>query len=118
MIKSYRDLIVYKKAYNISLKIHEISLRLPDFEKYELASQIRRASKSISMNIAEGYARNASPQDVKRFFIMALGSCEEVRVQIDYLKDLRYITEEQKEEIEREYIEIGKMLVAMIKKWK
>ena len=49
---------------------------------------------------------------------MALGSCEEVRVQIDYLKDLKYITEETKREIEQEYIEIGKMLVAMISKWK
>ena len=102
----------------MSLKIHKISLKLPEFEKYELGSQIRRASKSISMNIAEGYARNASPQDVKRFFTMALGSCEEVKVQIDYLKDLEYITEDQKKELEKEYTEIGKMLVVMIKKWK
>ena len=118
MIRSYRDLQVYKKAYAISLKMHEISLKLPDFEKYELSSQIRRASKSIPMNIAEGYARNASTKDVKRFFTMALGSCEEVRVQIDYLRDLKYITEEEKKELEREYTEIGKMLVVMIKKWK
>ena len=118
MIESYRDLKVYQKAYTMSLKIHQISLKLPDFEKHELGSQIRRASKSIAMNIAEGYARNASAQDVKRFLIMALGSCEEVRVQIDYLKDLKYVTEEQKKELEEEYIEIGKMLVAMIKKWK
>ena len=52
------------------------------------------------------------------FWILCFVIWYEVRVQIDYLKDLRYITEEQKEEIEREYIEIGKMLVAMIKKWK
>jgi len=43
-------------------------------EKYELGSQIRRASKSVAMNIAEGYARNSSLQDFKRFLIMALGS--------------------------------------------
>ena len=49
---------------------------------------------------------------------MALGSCEEVRVQIDYLKDLGYVTEDIKSELEQEYIEIGKMLVAMIQKWK
>ena len=56
MIESFRDLKVYQKAYTSSLKIHEISLTLPDFEKYELGSQMRRASKSIAMNIAEGYA--------------------------------------------------------------
>ena len=49
---------------------------------------------------------------------MALGSCEEVRVQIDYLKDLGYITEDIKSGLEQEYIEIGKMLVVMIQKWK
>ena len=74
MIESFRDLEVYQKAYTISLRIHEISLKLPDFEKHELGSQIRRASKSIAMNIAEGYARNVSTKDVKRFFTMALGS--------------------------------------------
>ena len=46
MIESFRDLKVYQKAYTISLKIHEVSLKLPDFEKHELGSQIRRASKS------------------------------------------------------------------------
>ena len=118
MIESFRDLKEYQKAYAISLKIHEISLKLPELEKYELGSQIRRASKSVAMNIAEGYARNDSAADVKRFFTMALGSCEEVRVQIDYLNDLGYITEEKKSELEQEYIQIGKMLVAMIRKWK
>ena len=118
MISSFRDLVVYQKAYAISLKVHKLSLKLPEMEKYELGSQIRRASKSVAMNIAEGYARNVSTKDVKRFFTMALGSCEEVRVQIDYLKDLEYITEERHNELEQEYIEIGKMLVAMIKKWK
>ena len=118
MIASFRDLKVYEKAYTILLRIHETSLKLPDFEKYELVSQIRRASKSIAMNIAEGYARNVSVADVKRFFTMALGSCEEVKVEIEYLKDLGYITEDIKSELEQEYKEIGKMLVAMIQKWK
>ena len=118
MIESFRDLKVYQKAYTISLRIHEISLRLPGFERHELGSQIRRASKSAAMNITEGYARNVSTADVKRFFTMALGSCEEVRVQIDYLNDLGYITEQTKGELEKEYTQIGKMLVAMIQKWR
>ena len=118
MIESFRDLKVYQRAYTISLRVHEISLKLPELEKHELGSQIRRASKSIAMNIAEGYARNSSLQDFRRFLIMALGSCEEVRVQIDYLKDLKYIPEKTHSELEQEYIEIGKMLVAMINKWK
>ena len=118
MIESFRDLKVYQKAYAVSKEVHEISLKLPDFEKHELGSQIRRASKSIAMNIAEGFAGNCSLQDFKRFLIMALGSCEEVRVQIDYLKDLKYITDDIHGKLEKEYREIGKMLVTMINKWK
>ena len=118
MIESFRELKVYQKAYNVSLEIHKISLELPGIEKNELGNQIRRATKSIAMNIAEGYARNCSLQDFKRFLIMALGSCEEVRVQLDYLRDLGYMKEEIFRKYEQEYMEIGKMLVAMINKWK
>jgi four helix bundle protein len=117
MSTTYKDLIVYKKAYNASLTIHKASLTFPSFESYELGGQIRRASKSIPMNIAEGYGRNDSLEDFKRFLTMALGSCEEVKVQLDYCKDLGYITKEQYEELIVVYAEISKMIVSMRKNW-
>lgn len=114
---TYKELIVYQKAYKASIEIHEISMKFPIFERSELGSQIRRASKSITMNIAEGYGRNDSIEDFKRFLTMAMGSCEEVKVQLDYCKDLKYINEEQYQGLVSTYTEISKMLVSMKKNW-
>ena len=117
MSTTYKDLIVYQKAYKASIGIHEISIGFPTFERSELGSQIRRASKSIPMNIAEGYGRNDSIEDFKRFLTMAMGSCEEVKVQLDYCKDLKYISEEQYQGLTSTFAEISKMLVSMKKNW-
>lgn len=54
MIKSFKDLDVYQRAFEISLEIHEHSKTFPKDEQFALTSQIRRASKSICANIAEG----------------------------------------------------------------
>ena len=118
MIKSFRDLIVYQKAYALSLDMHKLSLGFPKFEQFELASQIRRSSKSVAMNIAEGFGKNASLPEFKRFMKIALGSCDEVRVQLDYCKDLGYISLEQYNLYENLCLEIVKMLVSMLKNWK
>jgi four helix bundle protein len=117
MIKDFRDLIVYQKAYQVSLELHKKTLKFPQYEQYELGSQIRRASKSVTMNLAEGFGRNDSLADFKRFMVMALGSCDEVRVQLDYCKDLRYINEDEHTAYEEKYVEIGKMLTKMLKTW-
>ncbi len=118
MLSNFRDLKVYQKAYQVSPGIHEMSLKFPQFEKVELGNQIRRASKSIAMNIAEGFGRRGSVADFKRFLVMALGSCDEIRVQLDYCRDLSYITENQYEEYSKAYDEIGRMLTSMLKRWR
>ncbi|MFH2145372.1 MAG: four helix bundle protein, partial [Candidatus Omnitrophota bacterium] len=53
-MQSYKELEIYKLAHKLAIEMHELSLKLPGFEKYEEASQIRRASKSIAANIVEG----------------------------------------------------------------
>ena len=118
MIKGFRDLIVYQRAYERSLKIHQITLKFPAIEQYVLGDQIRRATKSVAMNIAEGFGKKSTLAEFKRFLTMALGSCEEIRVQLDYCKDLGYIDAGCHNEYEQAYVETGKMLVSMIKNWK
>ena len=55
---SYRNLEIWRLACDMAVKIHEITIKeLPDFEKYEVGSQIRRSSKSVKSNIVEGYGR-------------------------------------------------------------
>jgi four helix bundle protein len=56
-IKSFRELIVYQKAYKLAMEIFEISKNFPKEEKYSLTDQIRRSSRSISANISEAWAR-------------------------------------------------------------
>ena len=118
-INGYKDLIVYQKAYELALDIHNLTLSYPKFEQYELANQLRRASKSIAMNIAEGYGRKAraSLADFKHFLIIALGSNDEVMVQLDFSKDLEYITQDQYLSLKSTNQEIGKMLSSMLKTW-
>ena len=105
----------------VSLEIHQKSLGFPKYEQYELGSQIRRSSKSVAINIAEGFAKNGLPNsslaEFKRFMLIALGSADEVRVQLDYCKDLGYIDIDEYYRYENAYVEIGKMLVSMLKKW-
>jgi four helix bundle protein len=116
-LKNHRDLIVFQKAYKISLEIYKKSADFPKEEKYAITDQIRRSSSSICANIAEGYGRQlTSDADFKRFLIMAKGSCQEATVWIDYCRDLSFIDQSLWEVWNNEYIEISKMLYALINK--
>jgi len=81
-MSSYKDLEIYKIAFNLSLKVHKLSLQLPSFELYEQGSQIRRSSKSIKDQIAEGYGRNRYKADFVRFLVYAQASNDECLNQI------------------------------------
>jgi four helix bundle protein len=112
-IASFRDLDVYKKAYSISLSLHKASLQFPKFEQYALADQMRRSSKSICANIAEGFIKQrGSKPEFKRFLLMALGSASETLVWIDYCRDMGYIDVTTHNEWRSEYESIHKMLNA------
>ena len=118
-IYSFEELQVYQKAYAVSLEVHRRSLEMPSVEQYELASQMRKASKSICANLAEGYGKSkASPAEFKRYIQVSLGSAEEMVVWIQYCFDLGYITFEQKEEWLSRYQEIARMLQGLYKSWR
>ena len=113
----YHRLDVYQKAYQAALEVHRISLKFPDVERYELASQLRRATKSIAANIAEGMGKQSSKADVKRYIYMALGSCDETRVWLEFARDLGYITADEHARFDPMYQEIGRMLRGVIKRY-
>ena len=74
-VASFEDLEVFKRAYRVSLEVHRRSLHWPQIEQRALGDQMRRASKSIVANIAEGYGRQKqSKAEFKRFLWMAIGS--------------------------------------------
>ena len=83
---SYRDLEVWKRASDLSVEIHRMTLcNLPRFEMYEEGALIRRSSKSVRSNIVEGYGRRRYKQDFLRFLCLAESSCDET---IDHLETL------------------------------
>ena len=117
-IKDVEDLVVYRKAYAISLEVHRVSLDYPKIEQFALADQMRRASKSICANLAEGFGRQAvSKAEFKRFVLMAMGSADEMRVWIQYGVDLGYIAQPKAQAWRREYQDIAKMLTGLHAKW-
>ena len=113
----YDKLDVFKKAYDLSLAIHKRSLSFPKFEQYELASQLRRSSKSICANVGEGMSRQASSNDVVHFLRTAIGSCDETRIWLKYAVDLGYIEAEEYERFHEGYCEVGKMPTGLVKRW-
>ena len=96
-MSGYKELAIYQKSYDGALQIHKLTATFPKHELYELGSQMRRAAMSIPLNIAEGYGRKVHQNDFKNFLKNALGSCNEMQVLLDMIKDLGYIDKEYDE---------------------
>jgi four helix bundle protein len=112
--RAVEDLDVFKRAYRISLEVHRANLNFPSIEQYALGDQVRRASKGICANLAEGFGRQAaSKAEFKRFVMMAMGSADEMRIWCRYCLDLGYIDEATWQAWRQEYREIAKMLQAL-----
>src|SRR5712691_6480192 len=110
-VSTFEDLEVFQRAYRISLEVHRASLKFPEVERHVLADQIRRASKSICGNIAEGFGKQRrSSAEFKRYLLMAIGSADEMRVWLRYCSDLEYIDQEMCAMWRDEYRQIAKML--------
>ena len=93
-VTPFENLEVFKKVYRVSLEVHRASLTFPKIEQYALGDQVRRASKSVCANIAEGFGKQShSKAEFRRFLMMALGSADEMRVWCRYCLDLGYIDE-------------------------
>ena len=112
---SYKDLKVYNKSYKAAKAIYiNVVPKFPKEEKYGLADQIKRASISIPLNIAEGYGKGESKKEFVRFLNMARGSANEVLVILEFVKDLGYIGNDEYQKASEAYEEIGKMLTGLI----
>ena len=118
MIQSFKDLRVYQESYELALIVNRAILRLPNSERFDLVDQMRRASKSIPANIAEGYAKRLSEKEFKRYLFSAIGSCNEMVVHISFAKDLSFWKEEFCEDLLKKYDILGKQLTKLLQNWK
>jgi four helix bundle protein len=114
MAESYRDLLVWQRAIQMTLAIYRLTTGFPEEDLFGLTSQIRRAGVSVASNIAEGYGR-MSQGEYKQFLGMARGSNLEVQTQLFIARELGYGNTQGVQDAEGLSIEVGKMLTSMIK---
>ena len=114
MLKNYRELHVWKKAYNLCVKIYRITKVFPQEERYVLSSQMRKSALSIPSNIAEGYGRKTKA-DYVRILYIAYGSVCELETQLLLAGDLNYIQRDKRDILNQEISEIEIMLKALIR---
>ena len=111
---SYKELEIYQTAFDLSIKVHPLSLKLPKFELYEQGSQVRRSSKSIKDQIAEGYGRRRYKADFIKFLVYAQASCDECKNQIETIMVL-YPDMPEWEKMVEPYNILGKKINNFIK---
>ncbi len=114
MLKSYRDLDLWKKAHSVVLEVYRLTNLFPRNEQFGVVSQLRRSAASIPANIAEGYGRR-STKELIQFLGIANGSLEELRYFLLLSKDLRYLSIEAWEAVEKDLRSVAQMMQALTK---
>src|SRR6266487_1561806 len=99
--RTFEDLDVYQEAREFRKKMYAATRRLPDFEKYDLGSQIRRAAVSLTNNIAEGHGRYHFADQV-RFFLGSRGSLQELVDDLNVCDDEKYLESDKVAELKSE----------------
>jgi four helix bundle protein len=114
MFRGYRDLKVYQMAYRLAMEIFKESKKFPKEEVYSLTDQIRRSSRSVVANIAEGFRKRRYPN----MFISKMADSDsevaETQVWLDFALDCGYLSNDKHNELMSGYEEVGKMLGSMI----
>lgn len=118
MIKSFKDLEVYKEAYALAIIINKNVNKLPIFERNDLGSQLRRSSKSVPANIAEGWAKRRFDKQFKVHLDSAIGSSNEMEVHISFTKDLGFWEKNFCESLATRYLLLGGKITNLRNNWK
>jgi four helix bundle protein len=113
-IESFKDLIIYQKAYKLAMEIFELTNSFPKEEKYSLTDQIRRSSRSVTSCIAESWAKRRYEKSFVNKLTDSLGEEFETENWLDYSKDCKYISNETHCKLLQEYEEVRKILISMI----
>jgi len=110
----FKELIVYKKAFQVAMEIYKLSKNFPKEEKFSLTDQIRRSSRSVCANIAEAYRK----RKYVRHFISKLTDSDaensETEVWLDFALECNYLEKETHTRLLKETDEIGRLLNYMI----
>lgn len=112
-MKSYKELIVWRKSFELTKDIYKVTVSFPREELYGLVSQMRRAALSIPSNIAEGFSRSYTKEFIQ-FLRIAFGSGAELETQLLLAKELKFLKVEDYDNLGQTLQEIMRMLNKMI----
>ena len=113
-LQGHRDLKVLQLAYQLAMEIFNESKAFPREERYSLTDQIRRSSRSVAANIAEGFRKRRYPNMFISKLADADGEATETQVWLDFACDCGYLTPERRNDLRSGYEEVGKMLGSMM----
>ena len=112
MLRGHRDLKVFQLSYKLAMEIFQLSRAFPQTENYSLTNQIRRSSRSVAANLAEGF--RSYPKMLVNKLTDCDGEASETQVWIDFAFDCGYMSKENHDRLTAGYEEVGRMLSSML----
>ncbi|HEX5809241.1 MAG TPA: four helix bundle protein [Anaerolineales bacterium] len=113
-LKGYRDLKVFQLAYKLAMEIFTESKAFPRDERFSLTDQIRRSSRSVAANLAEGFRKRQYPKMFLSKLADSDGEVAETQVWLDFARDCGYMPADRCDNLIKSYEEVGKMLGTMM----
>jgi len=113
-VKTYRDLLVWQKAYEACRHVYRVTARFPKAETYGITSQLRRAAVSVPSNIAEGMGRRSTAEFLRSLRIAYGSNCER-ETQLLLCRDFGYVTDEEYERLSERLAEIERMTTSLMR---
>ena len=114
MLRGHRNLKVFQLSYDLAMEFFHLSRAFPQVETHSLTNQIRRSSRSVAANLAEGFRKRRYP----KMFVNKLTDCDgeasETQVWIDFALDCGYMSKESHDRLTAGYEEVGRMLSSML----
>lgn len=119
-MKGYKDLDIHNQTFGLAVRIYRLSMELPNPDRYETGSQLRRSSQSVKDNIAEGYGRRRYKADFIKFLVASHSSCLEATSQAEFLAEVQNSQEwkEIADELNSAGIKIYNFIEYVEKNWK
>lgn len=115
IIKSAKDLKVYKAAYELAMEIYEVSKQWPKEETYSLTDQIRRASRSVCANMREAWAKRKYEAHFTSKLTDSDAENSETDTWLDFARNCGYLNSEDHKRLTTQCADVGKMLGSMLK---
>lgn len=112
-MRDFKKLGVWQKAHALRLEVYRLTRRFPSDKRFGLTAQVRRAAGSVATNIAEGWGRR-SDKEKARFVDIASSSVNETEDLLLLARDLKYLLPESFAALERQLVEVRKMLSGLM----